>query len=297
MTSSEIIAFLSIVRCGSISVSAKELFVTQPALSRRLQALENELGYSLLVRQKGMHTIQLTEEGKAFLPVAEKWMSLWEDSRAIRNLNQRPLLKMSSIGSVSTYVLLDMCRDFLDGKKYNLEFHLYYSQEAYEYVESGIVDLAFISNPMYSKTVQTIPVFSEPFVLASNQKLENKQGAVRTNDLLPENEVRLPWNQEYDAWHRQRFDESIYPNVFLDQMSLMEEFLVHENWAVVPWSVGEKLKEKGKYVYELEDGPTDRVIYYLVKNDEKMVMIDRVLKLLSKYIESKKEMTLLLHMG
>lgn len=76
MTSLEIEAFLSIVRCGNISTSAKELFVTQPALSRRLKALESELGYTLLLRQRGMHQIQLTEEGKAFFPVAEKWMCL-----------------------------------------------------------------------------------------------------------------------------------------------------------------------------------------------------------------------------
>jgi DNA-binding transcriptional LysR family regulator len=293
MTSLEIEAFLSIVRCGSISSSAKELFITQPALSRRLKALESELGYALLIRQRGMHEIQLTEEGKAFFPIAEKWMCLWDDTNAIRNLNQRPLLKMASIGSVSTYVLPEVFHSFLKEKRYNLEFHLYHSQEAYEYVESGMVDLAFISNPMYSRTVQTIPLFSEPFVLACNYKLDTKKEYVSSKNLPPENEVRLPWNQEYDSWHSQRFDESVYPNVFLDQMSLMEEFLTDENWAIVPWSVGEKLKEKGVRIYNLADGPTDRVIYYLVKNDEKKVMVDCVLQFLRTYIESKKEMKIL----
>lgn len=158
-----------------------------------------------------------------------------------------------------------------------------------------MVDLAFISNPMYSKTVQTIPLFSEPFVLASYRELENKQGVICSDMLIAANEVRLPWNQEYDSWHRQRFDESIYPNVFLVQMSLMEEFLTSENWAVVPWSVGEKLKEKNIYIYELQDGPPERVIYYLIKNDEKRAMVNRVLKLLSSYLVKKSKMRLLFY--
>lgn len=284
MTSLEVEAFLAIVRCGSISAAAKELFVTQPALSRRLKALEIELGYQLLKRQQGVQTVQLTEEGRAFLPVAEKWQYLWEETSAIRHLEQRPLLKLASVGSVSTYILPEILRDFLKDKQYNLEFHLYHSQEAYGYVESGLADIAFISNPMYSKTVQTIPAFSEPFLLASSRELGGKEEVISPGGLKAEQEVRLPWNQEYDAWHRQWFEESIYPNVFLDQMSLMEDFLTGENWAVVPWSVGEKLKEKGIHIYSLKDGPADRVIYYLVKNSEKKEMTERVLALLKKHI-------------
>lgn len=40
MTKLEVEAFLTIIKCGSISVAAEKLFVTQPALSRRIRALE-----------------------------------------------------------------------------------------------------------------------------------------------------------------------------------------------------------------------------------------------------------------
>lgn len=286
MTLLEIDAFLSIVRCGSISASAKELFVTQPALSRRLKALEDELQYQLIIREKGMHAIQLTEEGKAFLPMAEKWKLLWEDTSAIRTLDQKPVLKIASIESVSTYILPKIFQEFLQEKQHNLRFHLCHSQEAYGDVESGLVDFALISNPRYSKNVQTIPVFSEPFVLASRKQMTVNSNGVEPEELEPGREVRLPWNQEYDIWHRQWFEESIYPNVFLDQMSLMEEFLTGENWAIVPWSVGEKLKEKGVTVYPLQNGPTDRVIYYLIKNNDKKELVEKVLHLLSEYIKT-----------
>ena len=53
MTQAELEAFLAVVRCGTVSGAAQQLFITQPALSRRLGVLEEELGYPLLQRGRG----------------------------------------------------------------------------------------------------------------------------------------------------------------------------------------------------------------------------------------------------
>ena len=63
MTFLEIEAFLSIVQYGSFSAAAEKLYVTQPALGRRIRALEEELGYSLFVRNKGVRHVELTRQG------------------------------------------------------------------------------------------------------------------------------------------------------------------------------------------------------------------------------------------
>ena len=52
MTFLEIEAFLKIAQCGSFSAAAEKLYITQPALGRRIRALEEELGYSLFIRNK-----------------------------------------------------------------------------------------------------------------------------------------------------------------------------------------------------------------------------------------------------
>ena len=54
MTFLEIEAFLSIVQHGSFSAAAEKLYITQPALGRRIRALEEELGYALFIRNKGV---------------------------------------------------------------------------------------------------------------------------------------------------------------------------------------------------------------------------------------------------
>ena len=85
MTQQEIEAFLETVRQGSISAAAESFFITQPALSRRISILEEELGYILFHRRKGSRNVELTEEGKAFLPIVRKIVNLcpWEGRQTL----------------------------------------------------------------------------------------------------------------------------------------------------------------------------------------------------------------------
>lgn len=61
----EIASFLSVARTGSFTISARELSSTQQAVSRNIQSLEAELGFSLLNR--GSHAITLTWAGQRFM--------------------------------------------------------------------------------------------------------------------------------------------------------------------------------------------------------------------------------------
>lgn len=57
----ELRSFLAVARLGSITRAAEELHITQPALSRQMDALERELGCRLLDR--GRHGARPTEDG------------------------------------------------------------------------------------------------------------------------------------------------------------------------------------------------------------------------------------------
>jgi DNA-binding transcriptional LysR family regulator len=61
--------FLAIVEGGGFSRAAEHRHVTQPALSRRIRALEQWLGTPLF--ERSTHTVTLTPAGRSFLPVAE----------------------------------------------------------------------------------------------------------------------------------------------------------------------------------------------------------------------------------
>ena len=63
MTQLEISSFLSVVKYDSISTAAEKLFVTQPALSRRLNALERELPAFRAPKRQKSHTPHAAGKG------------------------------------------------------------------------------------------------------------------------------------------------------------------------------------------------------------------------------------------
>ena len=162
MTQMELQAFLAVIRTGSFSQAAQSLFITQPALSRRIRALEEELGYRLLDRRKGARTVEPTQEGRIFAPMAENWLTLWEEAHAIPRREETQIFRVASVGSVSTYILSPVLQRFLATGADSLTFHQYHSLESYRYIERGEVDIAFISDDMYNRYVETIPAFREP---------------------------------------------------------------------------------------------------------------------------------------
>lgn len=56
--------FQSVVRLGSFSEAATEHFISQSAISQQVQALERELGFSLIERKK--RSFSLTSAGEYF---------------------------------------------------------------------------------------------------------------------------------------------------------------------------------------------------------------------------------------
>jgi DNA-binding transcriptional LysR family regulator len=62
--------FVAVADTGNISRAAKAIFLTQPALSRQIKALEDELGQRLLERRA--HSVQLTAAGRAMLHEARE---------------------------------------------------------------------------------------------------------------------------------------------------------------------------------------------------------------------------------
>ncbi len=288
MTELEIDAFLAIVKAGNITAAAEKSFITQSALSRRIITLEKELGYTLIRRRKGVRTIELTDEGNAFVLVAEKWKAVWNEAREIVRLDRHRHLDVASVGSVSTYILPPVfCRFMGLNPEYRLSFHNYHSFEAYGYVESGQIDLAIISDDMYSKNVETIPLFKEEMVLVTTTA-SKYNNATHPSMLDASREIRLPWNPEYDLWHDFWFKNTDYPHVFLDQMSLMEYFIVQpDTWAIVPISVaGEMNKRIDLSICRLHDSPPDRIIYLLLGKKKKPEITNKFLEILNEELIS-----------
>lgn len=71
--------FVAICEAGSFGGAANELLVAQPSLSQQIQALEKELGATLL--ERGRQGVALTAAGKVFLPQARAALAAVESGR------------------------------------------------------------------------------------------------------------------------------------------------------------------------------------------------------------------------
>ena len=69
--------FCTIVEQGQISRAAKYLHITQPSLSLSLKELEDELGITLIYREKGKW--QITEQGQSFYIEAQRILTQLDD--------------------------------------------------------------------------------------------------------------------------------------------------------------------------------------------------------------------------
>ena len=295
MTHSEIEAFFEIVKSGSISAAAQNLFVSQPALTRRIQILESELGYALFQRKKGQKIIELTENGKAFLSIAHRMMDLRQEALELKDRNQSNLLKISAINSVSSYVLPEVFRSLSqETENIRICFHHCHSFEAYDYVANGMVDFAFISDVRYYPNLETIPLFQEPMILLTNTSTDYPD-IVSPASLDPQKEIFLPWNPEFQAWHDYWFGSSFQYHSYMDQMSLLEYFLSwKDTWAIAPFSVANPLS-KLSYVsaHPLDTPPSDRIIYYVKKVNHTIRFEQMLLQTLKRELQKSPEFTLL----
>lgn len=96
--------FVAVAETGNISRAAQKIFLTQPALSRQIKALEEEIGQCLLERQA--HSIRLTRAGEALLREARNLLQRADAMpQAIRAAGQSVRLRVGYAPSLASGLL------------------------------------------------------------------------------------------------------------------------------------------------------------------------------------------------
>jgi DNA-binding transcriptional LysR family regulator len=108
-------AFVAIVRQGGFTQASAGLHLSQPAISRRIQLLEHEVGAPLFERLP--RGVTLTEAGSAFLPHAEAMLAALRDGvAAVRELHDsgRGAVTLALVGTLASSALTQRLRRFRD---------------------------------------------------------------------------------------------------------------------------------------------------------------------------------------
>ncbi|MEJ2347455.1 MAG: LysR family transcriptional regulator [Gammaproteobacteria bacterium] len=182
-------ALVAVAERGSFSRAAEQLFVTQPAVSKRIAALENELGTALFDRIG--HRIVLTEAGRALLPRARGILAAVDDSRRlVANLAGRVsgTLSFGTSHHIGLHRLPPFLRDF--SQRYpdvELDIHFMDSEAACNAVEHGELELGVVTLPLNPReTLRTVRVWHDPLaVMVGKDHPLARRRTVRPADLAP----------------------------------------------------------------------------------------------------------------
>src|SRR6188474_1004120 len=96
--------FVAVAEEANISRAAQKIFLTQPALSRQIKALEEEIGQCLLKREA--HSIRLTSAGEMLLREARALLQRADEMRErIRTASQSVRLRVGYAPSLASGLL------------------------------------------------------------------------------------------------------------------------------------------------------------------------------------------------
>jgi DNA-binding transcriptional LysR family regulator len=139
MNIDEIHTFVAIAELGDFTQAGRRLHRSQPAISRRLGLLEDELGAPMFERIRGR--ARLTEAGRAFLPHAEAALAALKDGReAVHGLRtgMRGAISLALVGTLADTHIVDVLRRFARrSKDVRLELRTASSSEVTNLVRRG----------------------------------------------------------------------------------------------------------------------------------------------------------------
>lgn len=162
MTIDQIKTFLTVARLGSFRKTSDELFISQPAISSRIQELEKSLDTLLFVRSK--QGVLLTKSGLLFKKHATNIMYILEKIKVevspASNINF--LLRLGVSETIAQSWLSDFL--FLIKKTYpniNIELTVDISKHLREQLLNRSIDIAILMGPISEPTIENfhIPEF------------------------------------------------------------------------------------------------------------------------------------------
>lgn len=268
MTREGIRAFLAVIQTGNMTAAANNLFITQPALSRRLQFLEKELNCKLLTRGKGKREIHLTPHGKSFLPIARQLDALFLESDSL-SLNQNvKRLRIACFGSLHQLFMIPCYQAFLQiHPEINIEISVQHTTDCYPLVENGTMDVGFVSGVGFNENVKNHFLFAENFFCVSHGNLNIE---LDPSELDPFAEVRFTWIPECEAWRHKYLQEG-QSQILTDDASVLKPLMEAGRWAIVPETcIGLFQNDPAYVIHKLTQPLPVRFIYYITRtSDEK----------------------------
>lgn len=208
--------FHTVARHKSISLAAKELYISQPAISKTIQKLEDTLNTTLFYR--GAKGVSLTAEGEAlYQHTAKAFASLEDGEAAIRRIQELGLgqLRIGVSTTLCKYILLPHLQKFMEMHPHiKITIECQSTYHTIKLLEEGSIDIGLVGKPKPQEHLHydSIGMIEDIFVASTKylERLRLREDFTSTESLFEvgnimlldeENITRRYINEYFDKYH------------------------------------------------------------------------------------------------
>ena len=167
VTVTQLAAFLSVVRHGSVTAAAEELVVTQPSVSAAVAALERELGVKLTERVG--RNVRPTPAGDAYARYASDILGLLRQGAEVASQVDRGAsrhLRIAAVTTVGEHLLPPLIRAFREvHPELEVSLHVGNREAVFRRLGSHQADVAVSGRPPDDPAFEGHPFADNEFVL------------------------------------------------------------------------------------------------------------------------------------
>ncbi|MCB1692362.1 MAG: LysR family transcriptional regulator [Pseudomonadales bacterium] len=270
--------FLEIVRSGSFARAAERLFVTQTAVSARVQGLESQLKARLFVRERA--GVRLTSEGERFVPYARQLVRAWDQAR------EDVALPTGQVDQVNVGCELSLWDPFLlewlvhcrrHHPRIKLRAEVGLAEALVQKIERGGLDVALVYSPEYVPGLQVELLLEEKLVLVTTGTDGARQDAQY---------VRVGWGDDFLAKHDAAFPDLKERSLFVGLGPLALQYILRTGGsgyfrtrAVEPYLASGQLTR-------VDDAPEFTYPVYSIRRHEARTVVTSTLQDLRHVIET-----------
>lgn len=157
--------FLRVAERSSFTRAAEDLLISQPALSRSIQKLEEELGQPVFERKT--RSVSLTDAGALLQARAHQILSILEDTKAeITDDGKSGRIRVGAIPTIAPYFLPEILSQFSAAfPKATLVVQENTTDPLLKSCTQGELDLAIVALPIPAKYLAVEELFEEELLL------------------------------------------------------------------------------------------------------------------------------------
>lgn len=194
LSSAQLDAFYEVARASSFSKAARNLFVTQSALSQRIKKLEDELGTSLLVRETS--GVRLTAAGEELIRYCKNRQEL--ESEYLERVNRPKSNSITGIIRVGGYstvtrsvILTSLSHLLVNHHDVRAEVTTKEMRELPRLLRNGEVDFVLLDHAIEKEGIESIVLGFEENVLIESAEVRSGPDVFLDHDIEDDTTFRF----------------------------------------------------------------------------------------------------------